>query len=92
MKKKLSILVPVLVLVLSLCVPATAASEYGMIYDETEALDSQTLTYQGEEMLPAVIRTVGMDILVDMLIGSEYDCIDEAAASICTNYGYGGEN
>lgn len=52
MKKKISILVLVLVLVLSLRVPATAASEYGMIYVETEALSSQTLTYQGGENAP----------------------------------------
>ncbi len=89
MKKKLSIFALVFALVLSLCVPAMAASEYGVIYDETEALGSQTLTYQGEEMLPALIRTAGLDIRVDVLVGSEYDSVDEAAASIYTNYGYG---
>ncbi len=89
MKKKISVLALVLVLVLSLCVPVMAASEYGVVYDETESLGSQTLTYQGEEMLPAVIRTVGMDIRVDVLVGSEYDSVDEAAASIYTDYGYG---
>ena len=89
MKKNISILALVLVLALSLCVPAMAASEYGVIYDETESLGSQTLTYQGEEMLPALIRTAGMDIRVDVLVGSEYDSVDEAAASIYTKYGYG---
>ena len=89
MKKKILTLALVLLLALSLCVPAMAALEYGVIYDETETLGSQTLTYQGEEMLPALIRTVGIDIRVDVLVDSEYDSVDEAATNIYTNYGYG---
>ncbi len=89
MKKKILTLALTLLLALSLCAPVMAVSEYGVIYDETEALGSQSLTYQGEEMLPALIRTVGIDIRVDVLVGSEYDSVDEAATNIYTKYGYG---
>lgn len=89
MKKKILTFALVLLLVLSLCAPVMAVSEYGVIYDETDALGSQSLTYQGEEMLPALIRTVGIDIRIDVLVGSEYDSVDEAATNIYTKYGYG---
>ncbi len=89
MKKKILTFALVLLLVLSLCAPVMAVSEYGVIYDETDALGSQSLTYQGEEMLPALIRTVGIDIRVDVLVDSEYGSVDEAATNIYTKYGYG---
>ncbi len=94
MKKKILTLALVLLLALSLCAPVMAVSEYGVIYDETDALGSQSLTYQGEEMLPALIRTVGIDIRIDVLVDSEYNSVDEAATNIYTNYdyGYGDEN
>lgn len=47
MKKRLCLALLALLLALSLCTPAMAAVEYGVIYDETEALSSQALTTQG---------------------------------------------
>ena len=48
MKKRLSLLAMIFLLALSLCTPALAATEYGVIYDETEGLGSNTLAMQGE--------------------------------------------
>ena len=51
MKKRLCLALLALLLVLSLCTPAMAAVEYGVIYDETETLDSPSLTTLGEESM-----------------------------------------
>ncbi len=89
MKKKLSGLVLALLLALSLCVPAMAA-DYGVIYDETESLGSQTLTYQGEDVLPALTRTEGIDLRVDVLTTlSDYASLEETAAGLYEYYDYG---
>ena len=40
MKKKISTFALILLLALSLCTPALAATEYGVIYDETDELGS----------------------------------------------------
>lgn len=47
MKRKITVLLLSLLLLPALCVPATAAMEYGAIYDDTEELGSVELTYQG---------------------------------------------
>ena len=52
MKKAYTALALAFLLALSLCSPAMAAMEYGVIYDETESLGSQELTMQGEQNLP----------------------------------------
>ena len=49
MKKAYTALALAFLLALSLCTPAMAAMEYGVIYDETESLGSQELTMQGEQ-------------------------------------------
>ena len=43
MKKAYTALALAFLLALSLCTPAMAAMEYGVIYDETESLGSQEL-------------------------------------------------
>ena len=40
MNKKFTALLMALLLALTLCVPAMAVSEYGVIYDETDSLGS----------------------------------------------------
>ena len=60
MKKTCSIFVLILLLALSLCTPALAATEYGVIYDETDELGSATLTMQGEQTLPELSETLGL--------------------------------
>lgn len=39
---------------LSFCIPAAAAEDYGVIYDETEQLGSESLRHAGEVTLPAL--------------------------------------
>ena len=76
-------------LAMSLCTPALAASEYGVIYDETDELGSATLTMQGEQTLPELSETLGIDLRVDVLTQISYDSIADAAAGIYARYGYG---
>lgn len=89
MKKTCSIFALILLLAMSLCTPALAASEYGVIYDETDELGSDTLTMQGEQTLPELSETLGIDLRVDVLTQISYDSIADAAAGIYARYGYG---
>lgn len=89
MKKKYSIFALILLLALFLCTPALAATEYGVIYDETDELGSDTLTMQGEETLPELSQTLGIDLRVDVLTQTSYDSIADTAAGIYARYGYG---
>ena len=89
MKKKCSIFALILLLALSLCTPALAATEYGVIYDETDQLGSDTLTMQGEQVLPELSEKLGIDLRVDVLTQISYDSIADAAAGIYTRYDYG---
>lgn len=56
MKKAYTALALAFLLALSLCTPAMAAMEYGVIYDETESLGSQELTMQGNRPSPSSPR------------------------------------
>ena len=93
MKKTCSVFALILLLALLLCTPAQAATEYGVIYDETEELSSQTLVVQGEQTLPQLSEKLGLDLRVDVLTQISYDSITETAAGIYAryNYGYGEE-
>lgn len=89
MKKTCSIFALILLLAMSLCTPALAASEYGVIYDETDELGSDTLTMQGEQILPELSQTLGIDLRVDVLTQTSYDSIADTAAGIYARYDYG---
>ena len=89
MKKTCSVFVVLLLLALSLCTPALAFTEYGVIYDETEELGSATLTMQGEQTLPELSEELGIDLRVDVLTQISYDSIADTAAGIYDAYGYG---
>ena len=93
MKKAYTALALAFLLALSLCTPAMAAMEYGVIYDETEELSSETLVIQGEQTLPQLSEKLGLDLRVDVLAQISYDNITETAAGIYAryNYGYGEE-
>ena len=56
MKRKSTALLLSLLLLLALCVPALAAIEYGVFYDETEQLGSVELSYAAEQTLPVLSR------------------------------------
>ena len=91
MKRRMTALLTALLLVLALCVPAMAETDYGLIYDETEMLGD--LSYQGEEMLPELSEELGFELRVDVLTQISYDSIRETSAGIYSKYGYGyGEN
>ena len=73
MKKAYTALALAFLLALSLCTPAMAAMEYGVIYDETESLGSQELTLQGEQTLPQLSQALGLDLRVDVQGGRNAD-------------------
>lgn len=89
MKKAYTALALAFLLALSLCSPAMAAMEYGVIYDETESLGSQELTMQGEQALPQLSQALGLDLRVDVLTQNSYDGLGAAAAGIYEEYDYG---
>lgn len=91
MKRRMTALLTALLLVLALCVPVMAETDYGLIYDETEMLGD--LSYLGEEMLPELSEELGFELRVDVLTQISYDSIRETSAGIYSKYGYGyGEN
>ena len=59
MKRKSTALLLSLLLLLALCVPALAAIEYGVFYDETEQLGSVELSYAAEQTLPRLDQRRG---------------------------------
>ena len=88
MKKFASFVLSVL-LALTFCIPATAAEDYGVIYDETGQLGSEPLRYAGEVTLPALTERYGVDLRVDILTESDYDTVLDAAEGIYEEYEYG---
>ena len=91
MKRKITVLLLSLLLLSALCVPATAAMEYGAIYDETEELGSVELTYQGEQTLPQLTESLGIDLRVDVFTdeGVEDSSVSDIAGYVYENSGYG---
>ena len=91
MKRKMTALLTALLLVLVLGFPAMAAMEYGAVYDETEALGSVELTYQGEQKLPQLTEALGVDLRVDVFTdeGVEDTSVSDIAVYVYENSGYG---
>ena len=91
MKRKMTALLTALLLVLALGFPAMAAMEYGAVYDETEALGSVELTYQGEQKLPQLTEALGVDLRVDVFTdeGVEDTSVSDIAVYVYANSGYG---
>lgn len=89
MKKIFSAFTLAVMLALFLCSPVSAIQPRGVIYDETNSLGSPTLTYQGEDMLPQLSVSLGIDIRVDVLSETSDDDICETAAWLYSKYGYG---
>ena len=90
MKKKFFRLAAALLLCLSLlCIPTLAATEYGLICDETNSLGSETLTYLGESTLPMAAEQLGVELRVDVLTLMSADTIEDAARSIYRTFDYG---
>lgn len=96
MNKKFTALLMALLLALTLCVPAMAVSEYGVIYDETDSLGSVELDYMGEHALPELSEKLQMDLRIDIFtdedVSADADVMD-IAEYVYENSGYGwGEN
>ena len=91
MKRKMTALLTAGLLVLALGFPAMAAMEYGAVYDETEALGSVELTYQGEQKLPQLTEALGVDLRVDVFTdeGVEDISVSDIAVYVYENSGYG---
>lgn len=89
MKKKLFCLAALMLTLSLLCIPALAASDYGVIYDETESLGSDTLTLLGETTLPMASEQLGIEMRVDVLTVMTSDTIEDAAGSVYHKFGYG---
>ena len=89
MRKKYPVFALILLLTLLFYTPASAATEYGVIYDETDMLGSQTLKMQGEQTLPQLTETLGIDLRVDVLTQIGYDSIGDTAVGIYEEYDYG---
>lgn len=89
MKKKYFIFTLLLLLALFFCIPAMAATEYGVIYDETDELGSDTLNMQGKQTLPELSEKLGIDLRVDVLTQVSYDSMIDTAAGIYSRYDYG---
>ena len=90
MKRKFFILPSALLLLSILTIPALAASEYGVIYDETDQLWSEALEQLGTEVLPALTATYDIDLHVDILTALSDDAdLPSTAAQIYQSRGYG---
>ena len=89
MKKRILLLVMVLLFTLSLGTSALATWDYGVIYDETEMLGSDKLAQQGEQTLPQLTETLGLDLRVDVLTMISDDTLAEAAEWLYETYEYG---
>lgn len=92
MKRKSIALLLSLLLLLALCVPALAAIEYGVFYDETEQLGSVELSYAAEQTLPRLTQELGVDLRVDAFTDEDVDADTSAAdiaAYVYENSGYG---
>lgn len=93
MKKIFSAFTLTAMFALFLCSPVSAIQPRGVIYDETNSLGSPTLTYQGENMLPQLSVSLGIDLRVDILPETSDKDIGETAAWLYSQYGYGyGQN
>lgn len=93
MKKIFSAFTLTVMFALFLCSPVSAIQPRGVIYDETNSLGSPTLTYQGEDMLPQLSVSLGIDLRVDILPETSDKDIGETAAWLYSQYGYGyGQN
>lgn len=89
MKRKIISLVLILLLAVSICVPALADSDYGSIYDGTEKLGSDALKNLGESTLPMLSEQLGFDMRVDVLTKLNFDTVEETAAELYSRYDYG---
>ena len=89
MKRNFLTLTLALLASLLLAIPVSAA-EYGAIYTEAEALQSDELTELGKRGLPHFTAFYETDVRVDVLTGiGDFSSLADAAATIYDEYDYG---
>ena len=92
MKRKVTALLTALLLTLTLCVPTLAWTEYGAIYDETDALGSDELSDLGQYTLPQLTEALHLDLRVDIFTNedvSEGTTAGDIATYVYKDSGYG---
>ena len=92
MKRKVTAMLTALLLTLTLCVPTLAWTEYGAIYDETDALGSDELSDLGQYTLPQLTEALHLDLRVDIFTNedvSEGTTAGDIATYVYKDSGYG---
>lgn len=92
MKRKLTALLLVLLLAVTLTTPALAYQTYGVLYSDAEKLITPELRTLGTTTLPNVTTETGIDIRVDIYDEIGQDTLADTAKSIYDEYDYGAEN
>ncbi len=92
MKRRLTALLLVLLLAVTLTVPALAYQTYGALYSDADALITPALRTLGTVTLPDVTEQTGIDVRVDVYDEIAQDTLAETAKSIYHEYDYGAEN
>lgn len=92
MKRKLTSLLLVLLLAVTLTVPALASQVHGALYSDADTLITPTLRTLGTVTLPDVTEQTGIDIRVDIYEAIGQDTLAEMAEYIYNEYDYGAEN
>lgn len=92
MKRKVTALLTALLLTLTLCAPTLAWTEYGAIYDETDALGSDELSDLGQYTLSQLTEALHLDLRVDIFTNedvSEGTTAGDIATYVYKDSGYG---
>ena len=89
MKKRMFALLLVLILAVSLAIPAAAYEDHYYVYTAISAIDNERLVEQGETTLPFVSEQAQFDLRVDIVDDLEGDTIDEYAELFYRQYEYG---
>lgn len=92
MKRRLTALLLVLLLAVTLTTPALASQTHGALYSDADTLITPTLRTLGTVTLPDVTEQTGIDIRVDIYEAIGQDTLAEMAEYIYNEYDYGAEN
>ena len=89
MKTKVLSLILVLMLVFAFAAPASAAEDYGLVYDGTGRFDATFMSTMANDTLQNIRDTYQFEVRVDIVPDLEGDTIEEYAEWFRANYEYG---
>lgn len=89
MKKRALSLLAVLALTLSLCVPAAAAQDFGLAYDDTDLLDTDFLRTLAYDTLQPMTNDYDAQIRLDVMTDVEPEEAMDVAEYLYEAYDYG---